>query len=582
MPVATALPRRWLAALTVGLLALVLYRGIAILTSDPLLALANNYDMIRVQACVKAYPVRAPGIAAWAGSGDAPIERYRFRDDVGAPCFLSSEVLFARLARPLFKAESLRSGDGTFSVRWLGTVKFAAFFALAVGLSAAWWRRGQQAAATANAAVAAVVLTDPAITLYLSGFYAEYSSVLFGYAAIAGAALLMGGRKPPGAVALALLALVVTGFVTSKIQHIGLGLLLALAIALPALAAGRTGRRVVLAVAAGGALGLAIQAYNLAKTENEIMRLANLTSTVLTTLLPLSDDPDRTAQSIGLPRRCGRYAGLNWYLPPVNENAANHPCREVAEVSHARLLGLAFFEPKLFMRFVGGSLAHVRPWIPSRYRGKPHLGVVAGRMQASLPDGWFSWSRVLDRLPLWTIQALVAAPALVMAILLGLRRLREPSLAAVLTALAVLPHAVIVTVTFGNGYEDAAKQMHLVFAMVLGFWLLLALAVLGRAGGTRAAGGALPAGQPLPPALPPAAFAMANRSCSAFVATVREKWRRMFSTPAADSCCHSGSSRYTRSMASANCSASAAIITSCPGTRCMPSTAAGVATTGTP
>lgn len=70
-------------ALALALLAASFYRGAAILTSEPLLALANNYDMIRVQACINAYPVRAPGIPPWAGSGDAPIERYRFRDDVG-------------------------------------------------------------------------------------------------------------------------------------------------------------------------------------------------------------------------------------------------------------------------------------------------------------------------------------------------------------------------------------------------------------------------------------------------------------------------------------------------------------------
>ena len=475
--------RPLLLLLTVAMLAIVLYRGTAILRSEPLLSLANNYDMIRVQACIEAYPVRAPGIPPWAGSGDAPIERYRFRHDVGAPCYLSSEVLFARLAWPLFKAESLRSGDGTFSIRWLGAVKFAAFFVTACGFTLAWWRRRQPEAAFANAFIAAIVLTDPAITLYLNGFYAEYSTVLFGYASIAGAALLMGGRRPPGLVSLFLLALAVAAFVGSKIQHIGLGLLLALAMALPAIARARVGTRVIVALAAGGAVGLAIQAVNVVKSSNDVMRLANLTNTVLTSLLPLSDDPYRTAERIGIPRRCGAYAGLSWYLPPVSENPANHPCREVAQTSYARLLGLAFVEPRVFARFVGGSLDYARPWIPSEYRGEPHLGVVEGRMQAPLPDGWFSWSRVLDRLPQWLVNALVLSPAAVVAAVLAARRIRRPPLASVLAALALLPLAVIVTVTLGNGYEDSAKQMHLVFTMVLGFWTLLGLAVLARAAG---------------------------------------------------------------------------------------------------
>jgi hypothetical protein len=283
---------------------------------------------------------------------------------------------------------------------------------------------------------------------------------------------------------LALLALAVAAFVSSKIQHAGLGLLLAAALALPAIAGLKTGVRVALALAVGGAIGLAIQAVNLAKSDNEVMRLANLTNTVLTSLLPLSDDPYRTAQNIGLPRHCGAHAGVNWYLPPISENAANHPCPEVARVSYVRLLGLAFSEPRTVARFVGGSLAHLRPWIPSEYRGKPHLGVVQGRHWAPLPADWFSWSRTLDRLPQWLVDLMVLSPAAVVAALLASRRLRRPALAGVLVALALLPPAVIVAVTFGNGFEDSAKQMHLVFTTVLSFWALLALAGLGRAAAT--------------------------------------------------------------------------------------------------
>jgi hypothetical protein len=480
-------------ALTGVLLAVVLFRGAALLTSKPLLALANNYDMVRVQACIDAYPVRGPGIPPTWGSGDAPIERYAFRTDVGAPCYATSEALFAFLARPLFRVEAARSGDGTFSIRWLGLVKFAAFFTVAAGFSIAWWLRGQQAAATANAALAAAVLTDPAITLYLSGFYAEYSVVLFGYASIAGAAFLLSGRRPPGIVGALLLALTVAAFVGTKIQHIGLGILLAVAFALAAWRARFDARRVVAALALGGLAGLLFQAVNLARTENDVMRLANKTSTVLTSLLPLSDDPYRTAEALGLPRRCGDDAGVNWYLPPIRENAANHPCPEVRGVSYLRLLGLAATDPALFVRFVVGGFDVIRPWIPSTYRGTPHLGVVAGQMQAPLPAGWFSLSRILDRLPLWLIGLLVVGPVAIMLTALTVRRAGPLPLAAVLMALALLPLPVMLAVVFGNGYEDAAKQMHLAFALSLSFWGLMLLAALRAiAGWLRAKGEASP------------------------------------------------------------------------------------------
>jgi len=477
--------RRFLLLATVALLAFTLYRGAALLRADPLLALANNYDMVRVQACIKAYPLRSPEIPPWWGSGDAPLERYRFRNDVDAPCFRTTEVIFARLARPLFKAESRRSGDGSFSIRWLGLVKFTAFFAVAVGFSIAWWRRGQSRAALANAAIAALVLADPAVTLYLNGFYAEFSTVLFGYASVAGAALLIGSRQPPRPLALVLLALAVAGLAGSKIQHAGLGLVLALAITLPALCGAAIRKRILAALAVGAAAGLALQMGNLMRTESEVMRLANMTSTVLSSLLPLSDNPTRTARHLGLPNHCGEAAGVNWYLPPIRENAANHPCPEVGRLSHLRLLALAAVEPRLFAAFIGRGIDHLRPWIPSTYRGQPHLGVVAGRMQAPLPEGWWSWSRTLDHAPLWLIRLLVLAPPIVATILVALRRLRDPALAGTLSALAWLPPAAIVAVVLGNGYEDAAKQMHLVFVAALSFWILLALATLAGAVGPR-------------------------------------------------------------------------------------------------
>lgn len=44
--------------LIVSILIFASYRGISMLTSEPMIALANNSDMIHVQACIGAYPVR--------------------------------------------------------------------------------------------------------------------------------------------------------------------------------------------------------------------------------------------------------------------------------------------------------------------------------------------------------------------------------------------------------------------------------------------------------------------------------------------------------------------------------------------
>lgn len=475
-----AAARQATALLTLLLLAVAGYRGGALLLAEPMLAVANNYDMVRIHACIKAYPIRAPGIHPFSPSVDAPLSRYQFRYDLEADCFFSTEAVLARLARPLFRAEAARSSDGSFSVRWVGLVKFALFFTAAAAFSLAWLRRGQPGAALANALVVAVVLVDPGITLYLNGFYAEYGTVLFAYGTLAGAALMLSAGRPPGWGNLLLLGLCCLALVCTKIQHAGLGVLVALFVALPILFRVRIDRRTCLALALGGAVGLGIQAVHMQKPDNQTMRLANKTSAVLMSLLPLSADRERTVAHLGLPAHCARHAGINWYLPPVSENAANHPCREVGEVSNGRLFGLAFTEPGLFFRFLGTSLAHSRPWIPTTYGGQPLLGVVEGAPRGTpLPEGWFSWSRILDRLPLGLIQGLVVGPAIIVGLLLLLGRLKQPALAAMLTTLALAPYPVAAVVLLGNGYADPTKQMHLLYVCVLSFWVL-ALAALAR------------------------------------------------------------------------------------------------------
>jgi len=262
--------------------------------------------------------VRAPASRV-GGQRRCAIERYRFRHDVGAPCFLSSEVLFARLAWPLFKAESLRSGDGTFSIRWLGAIKFAAFFVTACGFTLAWWAAASRGCLRQRF-IAAIVLTDPAINAYLNGFYAEYSTVLFGYASIAGAALLMGGRRRPASSRLFLLALAVAAFVGSKIQHIGWGLLLALAMALAGHRRGRGSERASSRPRRGGAVAWRFR-QSTSSSPATTSAVAQPDNTVLTSLLPLSDDPYRTAESIGHPRRCGALPA-ELVPAPVSENPA--------------------------------------------------------------------------------------------------------------------------------------------------------------------------------------------------------------------------------------------------------------------
>ena len=154
-------------------------RGLAIVVADPVLAVANNYDMIRVQACIGAYPIREASMPLWANSYEAPLERYQFAK-VETLCFVTSEVLFAIAAAPAMWAETYISSDDGFSIRWIGIMKLLGLVLIAGLVSAALLARSPRIAAS-YAAFFAVVVCDPAMLLYLNTFYAEFSVIFFAY-----------------------------------------------------------------------------------------------------------------------------------------------------------------------------------------------------------------------------------------------------------------------------------------------------------------------------------------------------------------------------------------------------------------
>lgn len=454
-------------------LALAALRGLLLWGADPLLAVANNYDMIRVQGCIDAYPARPAEIPPARNSPEAPLERYRFQHVPGARCSVTSEAVFAVLARPLMWTESRLSADGTFSIRWVGAVKLAVLIGLAAAFTAAWLRRGQERAALLNALMVLLVLSDPANLLYLNGFYAELAAVILAYAAIAGTALAVGSRSStllPGLVALAILALCL-----SKVQHAAAGLALAGGLLLVRIMGIKIPKSFIIAVLTAGGVGLAVQVAQIQRDGLATMRLANMTNVVFTAVLPLSPRPADLVDALGLPPRCAEYVGLSWWVPPVSEHADRHPCREVAAVPHTRLLTLMVHQPRTMLRFFAGGLTHLRPWLGNR---KPHggiyLGLVGGRVRADLPPGWLTWSRALDRLSRPQFALFVLGPIpLVLVVLSRLRRRADGApLAAVLAMLLCLAGSTYFSILLGNGYMDVAKVSNLMTNALLAIWLL--------------------------------------------------------------------------------------------------------------
>ena len=470
-----------LRVLTWVLLVLAMSRGVALLVHEPMVGLANNYDMIRVQACIDAYPVRAESVPPWSNSWQAPIEAYRFRDDVDAECFMTSESLIAWVARPALAWEAKRDAaqgatasatTGAFSMRTVGWFKLTLLGVACVVISLLLIAQGRAGAAAVNALIAALVLMDPGVTLYLNTFYAEFSALLFGYLAV-GLAFVLLGEPTPGRGCLILLGVAVVLACLSKVQHLAFGLMLLGALGFAARVSRRKVRRALtITLLVSGALGAAAQIVHLNTAATASMGRANITNVVFEAVLGSSSAPSRTAAALGLPEHCSAMAGANWFSPGV---AQQHPCPEVFEVSRLRIVSLAFSEPDTLARAWGRGLLASRPWIP------PLLGKVARRDSAPLPEALYTIDGWLSGLPVPLYALLLFGPAILMLLALASsvpRRLPVPVLF-VLATLAALPPCMLSIVVLGDGLADTAKQFHLAIPAAVAFWLIAAAVVPG-------------------------------------------------------------------------------------------------------
>jgi hypothetical protein len=456
------------AAATALLLLLSLLRGAALVGSEPLVGLANNYDMIRVQGCIDAYPLRDASIPPWSNSWQAPQPRYTFLDDVEAGCFVSTESGLALAVAPLLRAEAERAPDGAFSLRTVGWIKLGLAMLLGGLAVLAFAARGAWGSAVTVAGLAALVLFDPIVTVYFNSFYAEGVAALFAFAMIALAVAIATDPRPR---AWMLVAYLVVGLAAclSKNQH----LLLAAHVAIALLVLAWRYRRLPSARAtwtlfATALFGIAAQLVHFQFADLESMRQANKTNTFLMAVLGSSSDPQATAVRLGLPARCGDHAGKNWFTEGLQ---ADHPCPELFALDRAALLRLAVVEPQTLAEVVRRGIPLSRPWIP------PFLGKVAGADVAPLPARFISVDRVVDAVPGLAYVALVALPPLLVLVLLVLKPPLPLPLALAAGITGSYPALALVTVVFGDGLADVAKQFHLGALSLLAFWALVAVGI---------------------------------------------------------------------------------------------------------
>ena len=463
--------RSWLAlALLVCLLG-GLWRALPLLVQTPLIALANSYDETRYSACFDLYPDRPADIPPTQNSPQAPFSRYAFRANDQPMCYWSSELLFQGAVVVLYRAQAALTGQHSFSVRWLGSLKFAVLLGLWVAFSLAWWRRGEAWPALANGLLLPLLFVDPANTIYLNTFYAEWTALLALYTLCS--LILLYANAANSRRASWLLAAAAFVLALSKIQH----LLLPCVFALIVLGAGYwrnprhwpwQGKALLL----GALAGLSVQVVQLQRDSPAIraIDMFNRADVTFTGLLPNARDPAATASALGIAPDCLRFIGLRaWQMSDYPE----HACAGLVNVTRGRELATLLHEPGLGWRlFWHGALA-LDPWLA------PGLGLVEGGNFHKMPNGYFSLSDALTAAP--PLRALVlGGPPLALILLLLSGPQRRPRLL-IYTALTVATMLATLGITvLGDGLADTPKQGHLIVNAALAWWICILVLAVGR------------------------------------------------------------------------------------------------------
>jgi hypothetical protein len=441
----------WRDWIGVALVVAGLARAALLISHDPMLGYANQYDMHRTGACIGLYPaIEEP--ARSEATRDAPIALYRGEAARRGNCYASSEVLIA--AAVTATARALRIDGGGFRLQWLGYAKLGLLAITA--LLIAWALHHHPAAALLHGLIVLLVLADPIVTLWFNTLYTEFAVIWGLYAAIGAACALALSER----ITIALWQVLLVGLVAlafSREQWAYLAPLLVL-IAWPWLWYRSKPMTVTTLVVALFACLVSSSVL----PRPGVVRHMNRADTYLGVVIPASSNPTRALEVLALPARCEAMVGATWnHQRGENVQAA---CPEVFSLSSFAFLRFAKEEPEVIARSLARVLPAVQALVPEE------LGALEGgkRVPAGALPTWVAYSPLLAltaHLPGLAFVTLAIAVFLLapLALLVALAWARPsrveigtPKLLAMLLAGTAL-YAWITTV-FGDGLGEAGRN----------------------------------------------------------------------------------------------------------------------------
>jgi hypothetical protein len=436
--------RRITEGLTLLLLAYFALRLALVVTAEPIIGFANNFDFMRQSACVgvwQDYPDRAKDSWHWEG----PVAALRYDGDRRYyECGWAADNLFPWLA-----AHRHALGD-RMDLREVGAAKLAALLLLAICLV---FSQATAPARLASAAVLVAVAGDFDALSFLNTLYVETTAIgaLCGLL-ISGAALLSAAR-PPGWRALCLPALLLACLGLDKQQWGPFVILLGAALAMSLAWRWRAHAK------AATVLAVALLAPLVLTKANEMkwgvlpwLVRANHLHVFYGAVWPAAPDPDAALRILGLPPACA--------VPRTPQSlvaaAKVPPCEEAALFNRSRLAALALTQPA----------AVARPLLTGLVKSQPTRKNPLARLPSAAADTPRASFLRLTSITYWLAclpppaYALLTGGVILGAILAGAalalkRPRRAPSFCAALFVLSGLTGAYAVfSAVFGDGYEE--------------------------------------------------------------------------------------------------------------------------------
>jgi hypothetical protein len=450
----------------------------ALVTHRPLLGYANNYDFVKISSTVGMW-VDEPSADRFAGHASSPYAHYKFHQQkIKSIRYLSSELIFVYASMAVAEVGNLLSGRprGSMDLRVIGCTKLALFLAVAMFLTTLFFRRSPWLG-LASAAVYAVVICDPFVTLYFNTLYFDDSAVFFTWLSI-GCALLLLREGQSLLLPLFTVSLFLAGL--SKMQHPGLPLALVAGFAI-ALGPGRRGGKKVWLPLGAAVVSLVLGALNNQAQSMQGMQQAAATDTWFATVLPALSDPPGRLRAAGVPARCASYVGKTWYDPGMQPA----PCPEIFKLGRARAVMYLLSEPKALWKVLAHAVALSRP----RLEPYGQVESVSGASIESLPEAkLFTLTSWTSRMPVPEFCALVLlclAAGFVCLVLLWMGKGKGGFAAAACVFLNAGFTATFVASLLGDGYIDLARHEHLGAVALLTLIGVLPFALLDAAGAFR-------------------------------------------------------------------------------------------------